>query len=104
MKRALGMIELASIARGIITTDAMLKAAQVDLVRASTGCPGKYIVLISGDVGEIKASMEAGIHVGEAYVVNTLLIPNIHDQLVPALMGTVQVVETEAIGALRAAG
>lgn len=87
MKRALGMIELASIARGIITTDAMLKAAQVDLVRASTGCPGKYIVLISGDVGE-------------AYVVNTLLIPNIHDQLVPALMGTVQVVETEAIGVL----
>ncbi|SDY21002.1 BMC domain-containing protein [Eubacterium barkeri] len=100
MKRALGMIELTSIARGIITTDAMLKAAQVDLVRASTVCPGKYIVLISGDVGEIRASMEAGIHVGAAYVVNTLLIPNIHEQLVPSLMGTVQVVETEAVGVL----
>ena len=37
MKRALGMIELASIARGIITTDAMLKAAQVDLGGLSTG-------------------------------------------------------------------
>jgi len=94
------MIELNSIARGIVATDYMVKAAQVDLVRSSTVCPGKYMVIIAGDVGEVKASMEEGIAVGNEYVVDTLLIPNIHEQLVPALSGTMQVVKTEAIGVL----
>ncbi|MDD4508932.1 MAG: BMC domain-containing protein [Eubacteriaceae bacterium] len=100
MKRALGLIELNSIARGIITTDEMVKAAQVELVRTSTVCPGKYIVIISGDVGEVKAAMAAGQRLGGEYVINTLLIPNIHEQLVPALMGTVGDIHPEAIGVL----
>ena len=57
MKLAIGMVELNSIARGIETCDYMVKAAQVDLLRASTVCPGKYLVLISGDTGDVKASM-----------------------------------------------
>lgn len=100
MRRALGMIELNSIARGIRVTDEMLKASQVDLVRSSTVCPGKYIVLIAGEVGEVEASMKAGEQLAAAYTVNTLLIPNIHEQLVPALMGTTQVVDPEALGVL----
>ncbi len=43
MALAIGMIELSSIARGIDTCDYMVKAAQVDLLRASTVCPGKYM-------------------------------------------------------------
>jgi microcompartment protein CcmL/EutN len=46
MSNAIGMIELSSIARGIETCDFMLKAAQVDLIRSSTVCPGKYIVTV----------------------------------------------------------
>ncbi|WP_329887029.1 BMC domain-containing protein [Pseudoramibacter sp. HA2172] len=100
MRRALGMIELNSIARGIRVTDEMLKASQVDLVRSSTVCPGKYIVLIAGEVGEVEASMKVGEQLAAAYTVNTLLIPNIHEQLVPALMGTTRVIKTEALGVL----
>lgn len=100
MRRALGMIELNSIARGIRVTDEMLKASQVDLVRSSTVCPGKYIVLIAGEVGEVEASMKVGEQLAAAYTVNTLLIPNIHEQLVPALMGTTRVIKTEVLGVL----
>lgn len=57
MGTALGMIELSSIARGIETCDFMVKAAQVDLVRASTVCPGKYIIIIGGDTADVRASM-----------------------------------------------
>ena len=49
---AIGMVELNSIARGIETCDYMVKAAQVDLIRSSTVCPGKYMVLIAGDTGD----------------------------------------------------
>ena len=48
MRTAIGMVELNSIARGIETCDYMVKAAQVDLIRSSTVCPGKYLVLIAG--------------------------------------------------------
>ncbi len=34
IKRAIGLIELRSIARGMLTTDAILKAADVELLRA----------------------------------------------------------------------
>jgi microcompartment protein CcmL/EutN len=39
MKRAIGLIELRSIARGMNTTDKMLKAANVELLRAHVVCP-----------------------------------------------------------------
>ena len=45
---AIGMVELNSIARGIETCDYMVKAAQVDLIRSSTVCPGKYMKSLHG--------------------------------------------------------
>ena len=61
MANAIGMVELTSIARGIETSDFMVKAAQVELIRSSTVCPGKYIIIIAGDTGDVKASMAEGI-------------------------------------------
>ena len=52
--KAIGMIELSSIARGIEVSDYMVKAAQVELLRASTVCPGKYVV-IGGAVSRLSA-------------------------------------------------
>ncbi len=100
MKTAIGMVELSSIARGIDTTDAMVKAAQVNLVRSSTICPGKYVILVSGDTGDVRASMRAGIANGGSYVVDTLMISNIHEQLLPALTGTNPVGEPQALGVI----
>ena len=51
MGRAIGMVELSSIARGIETSDSMLKAAQVELLRSVTVCPGKYMVIVGGEIG-----------------------------------------------------
>ena len=100
MKLAIGMVELNSIARGIETCDYMVKAAQVDLLRASTVCPGKYLVLISGETGDVKASMAEGIKRGGECVVDTLMLPNVHPQLIPAISSTTQIPEKGAMGVL----
>ena len=100
MRLAIGMVELNSIARGIETCDYMVKAAQVDLIRSSTVCPGKYMVIVSGDTGDVKAAMAEGEKIGGECVVDTLLIPNIHPQLIPAISMTTQVTERGAIGVL----
>lgn len=98
MGKAIGMVELSSIARGIETSDYMVKAAQVDLIRSSTVCPGKYIVIVCGDTGDVKAAMREGLLRGGEYVVDSLQISNVHEQLIPALQGTVTVENPGAVG------
>ena len=100
MGLAIGMVELNSIARGIETCDYMVKAARVDILRSSTVCPGKYLVLISGETGDVKASMAEGIKRGGECVVDTLMLPNVHPQLIPAISMTTQVPEKGAVGVL----
>lgn len=100
MGLAIGMVELNSIARGIETCDYMVKAAQVDILRSSTVCPGKYLVLISGETGDVKASMAEGKKRGGECVVDSLMLPNVHPQLIPAISMTNQVPERGAVGVL----
>ncbi len=100
MALAIGMLELTSIARGIDTCDFMVKAAQVDLLRASTVCPGKYIIIVAGNTGDVRASMAAGRKHGAEFVVDELLIPNVHEQLIPAISATNQVETRGALGVL----
>ena len=100
MGTAIGLVELTSIARGIETSDYMVKAAKVDLIRASTICPGKFVTIIAGETGSVKAAMEEGIKQGGEFVVNTLLLPNIHPQVIPALSMTSQVPHGGAVGVL----
>ena len=100
MALAIGMIELNSIARGIDTCDYMVKAAQVELLRASTVCPGKYIIIVAGDTGDVRASMAEGRKRGAQFVVDELMIPNIHEQLIPAISMTNQVETHGAVGVL----
>ncbi|AKL93925.1 polyhedral organelle shell protein PduT [Clostridium aceticum] len=100
MIRSIGLIELNSIARGVETGDTMIKAADVQLLKAHSVCPGKYIILICGDVGAVEAAMDAGKEIGGAYVVDHLILPSIHPQLIDAIHGTNTVQEVNAIGVL----
>lgn len=100
MKLAIGMIELNSIARGLETSDFMIKAARVQLLRSSTVCPGKYIVIIGGEVGDVAMSIAEGEKRAGEYLVDKLMIPNVHPQLMPAIGMTTQVEEIGALGIL----
>lgn len=92
------MVELASIARGVETSDEMVKAAQVTLLRATTVCPGKYMVIVGGETGAVRSSLRAGLAKGGEFVVDSLFIPNVHEQLFPAISGVQEVKNPVAIG------
>lgn len=85
---AIGMIEVSSIANGFNCEDAMLKAADVTLILARTICSGKYIVVVAGDVGAVKASVDAGKAVAFGELIDDLVIPNVDPAVFPALTGT----------------
>ena len=99
-RNAIGLVELTSVAVGFRTTDAMLKAANVELVLARTVCPGKYICLVWGDVAAVEASVDAGIAQAQGYLVNDLVIPNLHEQIYPAMTATAEVNNPDALGVL----
>ena len=86
-KNSIGLIELSSIAAGFAVTDAMLKAADVDLVLARTICSGKYMVVVRGDVAAVQSSVDAGKAAGDFSIIDTFVIPNIHESVFPALSG-----------------
>ena len=80
MKEALGMVETKGLVGAIEAADAMVKAANVTLIGKETIGSGLVTVMVRGDVGAVKASVEAGAaaakRVGE--LVSVHVIPRPH--------------------------
>lgn len=60
MSKAVGIVELSSIAKGMETGDAMLKSANVELLVSKTLCPGKFLLMLGGDVGAVQQAIDNG--------------------------------------------
>lgn len=97
---AIGIIELNSIASGIAVTDEMLKTANVELLISRTICSGKYMVLVAGDVASVQASVTSGEVLWRGAVIDTTVIPNLHEDVIPAISGSNDVKETGALGVI----
>ena len=59
-QEALGMIETRGLTAAIEAADAMVKAAEVTLVGTEKIGSGLVSVMVRGDVGAVKAAVEAG--------------------------------------------
>jgi microcompartment protein CcmL/EutN len=97
-KNSIGLVELTSIAAGYQVTDAMLKAAAVDLLLSRSICSGKYMVMICGDVAAVEAGVSAGVRAGHFSVIDSFVIPNVHEAVFPAISGSSKVDALEALG------
>jgi microcompartment protein CcmL/EutN len=95
---ALALIELGSVAIGIEAGDAMVKRAPVEVVRAGTVHPGRYLVLVTGEVAAVEEAFGAGVEIAGAALVDTVLLPNVHGQVLRALRGERRAGTGEALG------
>ncbi|PKM52048.1 MAG: propanediol utilization protein [Firmicutes bacterium HGW-Firmicutes-7] len=98
MKNSIGLLEFKSIAKGIEVTDEVLKSSNVELIAANPICPGKYISILSGDVGAINNAVEIGKKLGGVFQIEALVISNIHPDIFPALTGTSEVNSINCLG------
>jgi len=96
----IGFLELNSIAKGIEAADFILKAADVELVFAKASCPGKYFILFSGEVAAVKASLDAGVSAGGHNIVDSVVIPRIHSQVIRAVNLAIEPAVVGAIGVM----
>ena len=60
MNTALGMIETKGYVGSVEASDAMAKAADVDIVKQVQIGAGFLTILVQGDVGSVKAAIDAG--------------------------------------------
>jgi ethanolamine utilization protein EutM len=87
MGGSLGLIETRGLVAAIEAADAMVKAANVELVgRAQVGA-GLITVIVRGDVGAVKAATDAGAMAAERVgeVVSVHVIPRPHPELASLL-------------------
>jgi microcompartment protein CcmL/EutN len=102
MLNAIGGVELSSVAKGLEAADAMLKTSDIKLLLSRSICPGKYIILLAGDVGAVNAAVEAGAAKAAHALVDSFVIANIHPEVFPAIEGTTVVEGLESLGIIEA--
>ena len=95
---AIGMNEIMSIPTGMLACDAMLKAAEVELISAGCICAGKYYIVVSGEVAAVQASVEAGREAAGSLLIDSLVIPNVDPQVAPAISACTMVEHLNALG------
>ena len=80
MSESIGLIETKGLTGSIEASDAMAKAAAVTLVKQISIGGGFLTVLVKGDVGSVKAAVEAGAEaanrVGELVASNVIARPH----------------------------
>src|SRR5579872_224391 len=89
MSEALGMIETKGYVGSIEASDAMVKAANVHLVKTIPIGGGLITVLCKGDVGSVKAAVDAGskaaAKVGE--LISSHILARPHEDLLKTFIG-----------------
>ncbi len=84
---ALGMIETRGFTAMVEASDAMVKAAKVDLVGYEKIGGGFVTAVVRGDVAAVRAAVDAGIRAAERVgeIVSTHVIPRPHGNVDSAL-------------------
>ena len=90
MNEALGMVETRGLVAAIEAADAMVKAANVQLIGSEKIGSGLVSVMVRGDVGAVKAAVEAGgaaaSNLGEVIAIHVIPRPHTDvNKLLPTL-------------------
>ena len=100
MEPAVGLLEFSSIARGIEAGDAMIKSAPLEVIRAGTVHPGKYLVLVGGLTADVEEAMQAGRAAAGEALVDVVFLPDVHPDVVSSIGGKRHEDEGEALGVI----
>lgn len=100
MSKAIGMAEFSTVSAGIASADLMVKTAEVEVIESATVCPGKYIVIISGELSAVKASVDAAKVFKPEKVIDSFVLGNPHDSIFSAIYGTAQPENVAALGVM----
>jgi microcompartment protein CcmL/EutN len=82
---ALGVLEIGTIARGVVVADAALKRAPAVLLSSRAVSGGKHLVMLEGGVAEVEEAMAAGRRAAATTLLDHVELPAADDQVWPML-------------------
>ena len=88
MFRAIGVIELKSIPKGVEAADDALKSSGIEMVSAHPSCPGKYEIVLTGSISNVTVAVEHVKSRFDGYVIDSSVMGRIDEQVIKALFGT----------------
>nr|NQU89551.1 BMC domain-containing protein [Bacteroidota bacterium] len=94
----LGALEFSSIAVGFTAMDEMVKIAPITIIDARTISSGKYLIIFTGDVASVEYAFRRGSDIGMDYIVDSLFLPQVHEDVISAIGTTLQTGQWDAIG------
>lgn len=100
MGKALAMAEFMTVSTGIKAADMMIKTAEVKVIEAEVVCPGKYIILIEGELSAVRASVDTVSGMFSDKLIDSFVLGNPHDSIFPAIYGSCEVENKRALGVL----
>ncbi len=100
MSNAIGMVEYKTVSTGIKAADLMIKTAEIDIIEAQVVCPGKYIIIVKGELSAVRASVDAAKVQFGAELIDNFVLGNPDESIFPAIYGTNAVENPNALGVL----
>jgi len=76
----------------------MAKRAPIEVIRAGTVHPGKYLVLVAGSVADVEEALQAGHETASSAVRDAVFLANVHPGVVAAMRGARPRATGEALG------
>ena len=95
---ALALLEFDSVTAGIVAGDAMAKRAPITALHTGTVQPGHYLVLVAGEVADVEEAVEAGTGSAPDALLDVVVLPDVHPDVVEAVRGRRIGGEVEALG------
>lgn len=95
---AIGVAELKSIAKGVEACDEALKSAGVHIVSAQPACPGKYEIILSGQIADVQAAVDRIKANYGSYVIDAVRLGRVDQRVIKALMGAPVAASKGALG------
>jgi len=95
---SIALLEFDSVAAGIVAGDAMVKRAPITALHTGTVQPGHYLVLVAGEVGDVEEAVDAGTSASGDAMLDMVLLPDVHPDVVEALRGLRVDGTVEALG------
>ncbi|MCA9242355.1 MAG: BMC domain-containing protein [Phycisphaerales bacterium] len=97
---AIAMYEFDSVADGTRVADRMIKQAPLTLFRAGTTHPGKYLLLVGGEVGAVEVADAVARREPAGVLGDAIFLPDAHHKLQAALWGRRVSAEADTLAVL----
>lgn len=98
MSKSIAVFEFKSISKGTEVTDVMLKEAEVTILLFRVICPGRLLVILSGDDAAIKTVFISGNEAGHENILDSEVISGVQKIIINALTSRMMMPAKGALG------